>query len=155
MKEAVEEGRIRFVGVSNYSVEQIERAREVVEIASVQNQYSPWHRAPEEDGVLQYCEDEGLTFLPWCPLGGASRAKRFDEQDALVQLGKEKNASPQRLVLAWLMHQSPCVLPIPGASRPESIADSARAADLALSTGEARRIEEAVFASEGEWDSFS
>ena len=71
-KEAVDEGLIRFVGVSNFSVEQIKRAREVVEIVSVQNQYNPWHRQPESDGVLEYCQTEGLTFLPWSPLGGQS-----------------------------------------------------------------------------------
>lgn len=144
VSEAVEEGLIRFVGLSNYTVDQIERAREVVPVVSVQNQYSLWHRTPEENGVLQYCEDEGLTFLPYAPLGGSSRAKRFGEYDDLMQVAGEKDVSPQRLALAWLMHQSPCVLPIPGATRPESIADSARAADLSLSANEARRIGEAV-----------
>ena len=144
VKEAVEEGLIRFVGLSNYSVEQIKRARGVVDVVSVQNQYSPWHRQPEESGVLQHCEDEGLTFLPYSPLGGSSRAKSFDEYEALTRLAEEKGASPQRLVLAWLMRQSPCVLPIPGATRPESIADSAQAAEVSLSEDEARRIGEAV-----------
>ena len=70
VREAVREGLIQYVGVSNYRVEQIERARAVVEVVSVQNQYSPWHRRPERNGVLEYCEREGLTFLPWSPLGG-------------------------------------------------------------------------------------
>ena len=64
-KEAVEAGMIRFIGVSNFSVEQIKRARDTVEVVSVQNQYNPWHRQPESDGVLEYCETEKLTFFPW------------------------------------------------------------------------------------------
>lgn len=144
VKEAVREGLIRFVGVSNYSVEQIEQAREVVEVVSVQNQYSPWHRRPERNGVLDYCEREGLTFLPWSPLGGSSRAKRLDAFGDLVALADEKDISPQRLVLAWLMAQSPCVLPIPGATRIESVEDSIAAAEVQLSDEEVRRIDEAV-----------
>ena len=73
VKEAVDEGLIRFVGVSNFSVEQIKQARDVVEIVSVQNQYNLLHRQPEHDGVLEYCETEGLTFFSYSPLGGHQR----------------------------------------------------------------------------------
>lgn len=141
VREAVREGLIRFVGVSNYSVEQIERAREMLEVISVQNQYSPWHREPERDGVLAYCEREGLTFLPWSPLGGSSRAKRLEDFPDLLRLARERQISPQRLVLAWHMAKAPCVLPIPGVSRTESLEDCLGALDVQLSDEEVRRID--------------
>ncbi|HEY9624622.1 MAG TPA: aldo/keto reductase [Crinalium sp.] len=141
-KEAVEKGLIRFVGVSNFSVEQIKRAQDVVEIVSVQNQYNPWHRQPESDGVLEYCEQAGLTFLPWSPLGGSSRFKRLDEFPALMQLAREKNVSVYVIVLAWLRAKSPCILPIPGASRPASIEDSVKAVQVQLSSDEVIAIDQ-------------
>ena len=144
VREAVRDGLIRFVGVSNYSVEQIKRARAVVEVVSVQNQYSPWHRRPEHDGVLDYCEAEGLTFLPWSPLGGSSRAKRLNEIDGLATLAREKGISPQRLVIAWLMARSPCILPIPGSSRRVNAEDLLAAAAVTLTGDEVRRIDNAV-----------
>ena len=144
MWEAVQEGLIRFVGVSNYSVEQIKRAQEVVEVVSVQNQYSPWHRRPEHNGVLAYCEEEGLTFLPWSPLGGSDRAKRLGQIDALATLAREKDISPQRLVIAWLMARSPCLLPIPGSSRRDNAEDLLAAVDVTLAEDEVRRIDNAV-----------
>ena len=143
-KEAVKDGIIRFVGVSNYSVEQIEKARAVVDVVSVQNQYSPWHRDPEENGVLDYCEEEGLTFLPYSPLGGRSRAKDLDSYDELVRLAREKEISPQRLVLAWMRAKWSCILPIPGASRVASVEDSLPAVEVELSPEEVRRIDRAT-----------
>lgn len=140
VKEAVEAGIIRFVGVSNFSVEQIERARDTVEIVSVQNQYNPWYRQPESDGVLEYCESEKLTFFPWSPLGGSRRVSRLQEMPALVNLAREKNASVYCIVLAWLMAKSPCVLPIPGATKVTSIEDSVRAIDLKLTGAELQQI---------------
>ena len=144
VKEAVDEGLIRHVGVSNYSVDEIERARKVVDVVSVQNQYSPWHRQPERDGVLRYCEREGLTFLPWSPLGGSGRAKRLGDYPDLAALARDKGVSPQRLVLAWLRAKSPCVLPIPGASRVASLEDSVAADELELSGEEVARIDRAT-----------
>lgn len=143
-REAVVNGLIRFVGVSNFSVEQIKRARDVVEIASVQNQYNPWHREPESDGVLEYCDREGLTFLPWSPLGGSRRFSQIKEIEAIVQLAQAKGVSVYSLVLAWLRAKSPSVLPIPGASKPESIEDSITAATVKLDRTEVDQIDQAV-----------
>ncbi len=145
-REAVVNGLIRFVGVSNFSVEQIKRARDVVEIASVQNQYNPWHREPESDGVLEYCDREGLTFLPWSPLGGSRRFSQIKEIEAIVQLAQAKGVSVYSLVLAWLRAKSPSVLPIPGASKPESIEDSITAATVKLDRTEVDQIDQAVAA---------
>lgn len=144
VREAVDEGLIRYVGVSNYSVDHLEHARDVVDLVSVQNQYSLWHRKPERDGTLEYCEQHSLTFLPWGPLGGKNRAKAFSRYDELMDVADSHGTSPQVVALAWLRHKSAQILPIPGASRPESIEDSARAAEVDLTADEAARIEEAI-----------
>jgi aryl-alcohol dehydrogenase-like predicted oxidoreductase len=140
-KEAVDEGLIRFVGVSNFSVEQIKRARDVVEVVSVQNQYNPWHRQPESDGVLEYCETEGLTFLPWSPLGGSRRVGNLQDIPVIAKLAKEKGVSVYQIVLAWLRAKSPCIVPIPGASKTSSIEDSVHTLELKLTEEEVQRID--------------
>ncbi|MBD1807631.1 aldo/keto reductase [Microcoleus sp. FACHB-SPT15] len=141
-KEAVDEGLIRFVGVSNFSVEQIKQARDVVEIVSVQNQYNPWNRQPESDGVLEYCETEGLTFFPWSPLGGSRRVSKLEDIAVIAQLAKEKGVSVYQIVLAWLLAKSPCIVPIPGASKLSSIDDSLHASEVKLSEAEVRKIDQ-------------
>ncbi|MEB3827716.1 aldo/keto reductase [Phormidium sp. CCY1219] len=143
-KEALEAGKIRYIGLSNFSVEQIQTARKFVEIVSVQNQYNPWHRLPESNGVLEYCEKEGLTFFPWSPLGGSSRVSKLSDIRILQQLSQEKGFSVYCIVLAWLRAKSPCILPIPGASKISSIEDSVRAVELQLSPDDVRRIEEGI-----------
>ncbi|MFB6351510.1 MAG: aldo/keto reductase [Bradymonadaceae bacterium] len=140
--EAADEGLIRHVGVSNFSVSRIERAREVVDVVSVQNQWNPWHRKPERDGVLEYCDDQELTFLPWSPFGGGDRAKSLGEIDVLADLAGEYETSPHCVTLAWMMAKSDRVLPIPGATRRESIEDSVTAVDLELTEGELERIDD-------------
>ncbi|MBD2436081.1 aldo/keto reductase [Nostoc sp. FACHB-110] len=144
VKEAVDKGLIRFVGVSNFSVEQIKKARDVVDIVSVQNQYSPWQRQPETDGVLHYCEQEGLTFLPWSPFGGRRRHQDLQDIAAIAQLAKAKGVSVYCIVLAWLRSKSPSILPIPGASKISSIEDSIRAVDIKLSPAEIQKIDQAT-----------
>jgi pyridoxine 4-dehydrogenase len=141
-KEAVEEGLIRFVGVSNFSVEQIKGARDVVEIVSVQNQYNPWHRQPEFDGVLEYCEQEGLTFLPWSPLGGSRRVSNLEDIPVIANLANERGVSVYQIVLAWLRAKSPCIIPIPGASKISSIEDSVHAVEVKLSEKEVQQIDQ-------------
>lgn len=139
-KEAVAEGIVRFVGVSNFSVEQIKRARDTVEIASVQNQYNPWHREPESDGVLEYCETEKLTFFPWSPLGGSRRVTSLQDMPVIAKLAAEKNVSVYCIVLAWLMAKSPCIVPIPAATKLSSIEDSVKAIDVKLTDEEVQQI---------------
>ncbi len=141
-REAVDAGLIRHVGVSNFSVEQIERARDVVDVVSVQNQFNPWCRDPEFDGVLDYCERENLTFLPWSPLGGSHRVSRLEEFDALRTIAESREGvSPHQVVLAWIRSKSPVVLPIPGASRLESLEDSMHSIDVQLDAGDVERID--------------
>lgn len=140
-KEAVESGLIRFVGVSNFSVEQIKRARDVVDIVSVQNQYNPWHRQPEHDGVLEYCQRENLTFLPWSPLGGSRRVSSLEDIGAIASVAKAKGVSVYAIVLAWVRAKSPCIVPIPGASKVSSIEDSVKSVEVKLSQEEVQQID--------------
>ena len=141
VREAVENGLIRYVGVSNYRLDEIKRAREVVDVVSVQNQYSPWRRGPEYGGVLDYCEKEGLTFIPASPLGGSTRAKDLGLIDGLAVLARERGISPQRLAIAWLMARSPCILPIPGSSRLDNTEDVLAAVDVIVSQEEMHQID--------------
>ena len=142
VKEAVAEGLIRYVGVSNFTVEQIKQARQVVDIVSVQNQYNPWHRQPEFDGVLDYCEQEGLIFFPWSPLGGSSRVSRLQDIKVIAELAKDREVSVYQIVLSWLRAKYDCIVPIPGASHLSSIEDSVKAVDLELSNQEVKQIDE-------------
>jgi len=145
-KEAVNEGLIRFIGVSNFSVEQIKEARDLVEVVSVQNQYNPWYRQPEYDGVLKYCETENLTFFPWSPLGGSRRVSSLQDIPVIAQLAPEKGVSVYQIVLAWLRAKSPCIVPIPGASKVSSIEDSVAAAQVKLSEAEVSRLDKEISA---------
>lgn len=142
VKAAIAAGQIRQVGVSNVSVEQIQQAQEIVEVVSVQNQFNPWHRQPESSGVLEYCEQQGLTFFPWSPLGGSSRVGSLTDIHPLTQLAQEKGISVYCLILAWLRAKSPQVVPIPGASKPSSIEDSVKAAAVNLSSSDVEQIDQ-------------
>lgn len=141
VKEAVDEGLIRYVGVSNFTVEEIEEARQTVNIVSVQNQYNLWHRQPESDGVLEYCEREGLIFFPYRPLGGSSRVSQLQDLKAIAELAQERAVSVYQIALGWLRAKYSCIVPIPGASKISSIEDSVKAVDLELSTEEVRHID--------------
>lgn len=141
-KEAVADGLIRYVGVSNFSVDQIKQAREVVDVVSVQNQYNPWHRDPEFDGVLNYCEAEGLSFLPWSPLGGRRQVEQLSGVDTIANLARDKGISVYSLVLAWMLSKSSSIIPIPGASKPESIADSVTATHVRFTEAEIGLLDE-------------
>lgn len=137
VRDLLDEGLVQMAGVSNASVAQIDEANEILggRLVSVQNQFSPAHRSTLD--TLRHCAQLGIAFLPYSPLGGISRAggvgDRFPEFAAVAAA---HGVSPQRVVLAWELSLAPVVIPIPGASRPESIVDSAAAADLALSDDE-------------------
>ncbi len=141
VREAVDEGLIRLVGLSNVTVDEIERARKLLPIVSIQNQFNPWCRRPEKDAALEYCEKEQLTFFPWSPLGGSYRVKQLNQFRKVTELAHLKNVSPQQVILAWLISKSPCVVPIPGARRFASIEDSAKALDLRLTSDEVEQID--------------
>ncbi|MET0425678.1 MAG: aldo/keto reductase [Actinoplanes sp.] len=133
VRDLLDAGKIRLAGISNANPEQIRQAQEILggRLASVQNQFSPAFRSSEPE--LQLCDELGIAFLPWSPLGGISRASELGGHGAAFASVAEKyGVSPQRVCLAWHLAKSPVVVPIPGASRPETILDSALADELTL-----------------------
>jgi aryl-alcohol dehydrogenase-like predicted oxidoreductase len=133
-------GKVRMVGLSNVSVDQIEQARRIVEVASVQNEFSPRFRRSE--GELAWCAAHGIAFLPWSPLGGIGRGGMLGQRHtAFAEVAGRHGVSPQRVALAWELAKAAVVIPIPGASRPETIADSAAAATLRLDDDDRRRLD--------------
>ena len=143
LAELLAEGKIRLAGISNASIGQIDIARRVLgegNLASVQNQFSPAFRSSEAE--LRHAAEHGIAFLPWSPLGGIGGAGRLGARHAAFQeVADAHGVSPQQVTLAWMLAKAPVVIPIPGASRPESIIDSARAADLELTEGELARLD--------------
>lgn len=141
LRDLLDAGKIRFAGVSNVDVDQIREADEILggRLASVQNQFSPAHRSTEPE--LELCAERGIAFLPWSPLGGISSARRLGARFlAFADVAQQYRVSPQRVCLAWMLAKAPVVIPIPGSSRPETIRDSAAAADLELSAADLLRL---------------
>ena len=145
LKELLDAGKIRLAGISNASIEQIETARRILgdgNLASVQNQFSPAFRSSEPE--LRHCAKHGIAFLPWAPLGGIGRAAQLGERHAAFQrIADAHGVSAQQVTLAWELAKAPVVIPIPGASRPESILDSVAALDLKLTTSELDQLDRA------------
>lgn len=135
--ELLDEGVIELAGVSNTTIAQIDEANEILggRLVSVQNQFSPAFRSSEAE--LQHAAALGLAFLPWSPLGGIKKAGQVGANHAAFQeVANAHGVSPQQVTLAWELALAPTVIPIPGASRPESIRDSAAAVDLVLTADE-------------------
>ena len=126
-----------MIGLSNADPGQIRAAHEALgeSLVSVQNQFSPKFRSSRPE--IEVCTELGLAFLPWSPLGGLSDAKELaTHHPAFQQVAEARGVSAQQVALAWELAQSPVVIPIPGAKRPQSILDSAAAADLELAPDE-------------------
>ena len=140
MAELKAAGKVRLVGLSNVSVDQVKQARQAVEVASVQNEFSPRFRRSE--GELAFCAAERIAFLPWSPLGGIGRGRDLGGRHAaFAEVATAHGVSPQQVALAWELAKAPVVIPIPGASRPETITDSAAAATLRLSADDLARLD--------------
>ena len=166
LRDLLDEGKIRHVGISNTDTGQIRRAHALLgdRLVSVQNRYSPAVRDSEPE--LRLCAELGIAFLPWSPLGGISRSSldgpsrltpdasgnsgssadstASDAFHAFHSVARERGVSPQQVCLAWLLARSPVIVPIPGASRPGTIRDSAGAADLELTQEEVARLDAAT-----------
>jgi len=141
IRELVDEGVIRMAGISNVTVAQIALADHVLggRLVSVQNQFSPAYRSSQ--GELDYCVDHEIAFLPWSPLGGIGRGDEvFAAGSVFTDVALELDVSPQRVALAWELSLGHCVVPIPGASRPATVTDSAGAAELVLSGDQKARL---------------
>ena len=141
LAELKEAGKVRLVGLSNVSVDQIRQARQLVQVASVQNEFSPRFRRSE--GELAFCAAERIAFLPWSPLGGIGRGRDLGGRHrAFADIGEAHGVSAQQVALAWQLAKAPVVIPIPGSSRPETITDSAAATRLRLSDDELARLDQ-------------
>ncbi|HEY0259560.1 MAG TPA: aldo/keto reductase [Lacisediminihabitans sp.] len=144
IRDLLDAGTIRLAGISNANPEQIRLAQEILggRLASVQNQFSPAFRSSEPE--LELADEMGIAFLPWSPLGGISAAAGLGERFAPFQrVAEDRGVTPQVVCLAWHLSKSPHVIPIPGASRPESIRNSVQAAELTLSAEELAALETA------------
>ncbi|KOV61313.1 aldo/keto reductase [Streptomyces sp. NRRL WC-3618] len=144
VRDLLDEGKIRMAGISNADPAQIRLANEILggRLVSVQNQFSPAFRSSEPE--LRLCDELGVAFLPWSPLGGISRAGGLGSAYApFARIAEAHGVSPQRVCLAWMLAKSPVVVPIPGSSRPETIRDSAAAVDLVLSAEESAELDAA------------
>jgi pyridoxine 4-dehydrogenase len=127
MVDAQRAGKVRHIGVSNFSVKELERARKVATIVSVQNRYSLGER--KSDDVLAYCEKHGIAFLPWYPLGDGSALRLA----RVKKLAEKKKATPAQVAIAWLLAKSPVMLPIPGTGNVAHLEENVAAAKLKLS----------------------
>jgi pyridoxine 4-dehydrogenase len=134
LKDLQAQGKIKHIGLSEVSVEQIQHARTMVSIVSVQNRYSVTDRGSEE--VLEYCEQEKLGFIPWFPLA-AGRVS--GSKSPIVRMAAQWKATPSQVALAWLLARSPVMLPIPGTSRVEHLEENVAAVNLRI---DANRMQE-------------
>lgn len=139
------EGKIRWVGLSNVTVEQIKEAERIVPITAVQNRLNPFFREALEDGVVRYCTERGIGFLAYSPTGGGRLTKKLPGHPALKAMAERTGASAHALVLAWVLAQSPRVIAIPSARQESHAIDSASAADLTLSAEDLQTIDQGEF----------
>jgi pyridoxine 4-dehydrogenase len=140
LKAARDAGKIRHVGLSNVTTQDIERAKKVLPIVSIQNRYNITDR--ESEDVLNYCEKEKMGFLPWAPVGGSGRGSLTKPGNPLEVEAKGHNVSAVQLGLAWLLHKSLVMLPIPGTSSLAHLEENMAAAKLQLTPDEWKRIED-------------
>jgi pyridoxine 4-dehydrogenase len=139
IKKLQEQGKIKHVGLSEVSVKEIEQARKTIEIVSVQNKYNIEDRAAED--VVDYCTKHNLAFIPWFPVAAGKLAKPGGKLD---EVAKRHSATVSQLSLAWLLHRSPVMLPIPGTSSVKHVEENIAAADVTLSAAEWAEIEAAA-----------
>jgi pyridoxine 4-dehydrogenase len=139
IKKMQKEGKIRHIGLSEVKPHEIDQVRKFVEIVSVQNMYNVSQRQHED--VLEYCEKNGLAFIPWFPVASGKLAAPGGKLD---EISKRHGAAVSQLSLAWLLHRSPVMLPIPGTSSVAHLEENLKAAEIELSDAEMKEIEEAA-----------
>jgi pyridoxine 4-dehydrogenase len=138
LAELQDDGVIEHVGVSNYSVEQLERASDIVDVATVQNRFNLSYR--EERDVLEWCEDNDAGFIPWYPLAAGD----LDDDDAVEAVADAHDATREQIALAWLLHTSDVTLPIPGTSSVEHLEENVAASAIDLGDDEVQRLDDAA-----------
>jgi pyridoxine 4-dehydrogenase len=135
LKELRDEGKIRHVAVSNVNIERLAIARGIVDVAVVQNQYSVTDRRAQ--GVLEECERAGIGFVPWAPLDSGA----LDPSGPVAEIARRHDATPMQVALAWLLHASPVMLPIPGTGSLEHLEENVAAAELRLDDDELETLD--------------
>ena len=170
MKELIEEGKVKHFGLSEAPAETIRRAHAVQPISAIQSEYSLWWRTPEED-VLPTCEELGIGFVPYSPLGRGYLTGKIDEHttfdssdlrsrnprftpeaiqanqaviDLLARIGEQKRATLAQIALAWLLAQKPWIVPIPGSRKIERLEENIGAVQVNLTEGDLREIDSAM-----------
>jgi len=133
-----EEGKIRHIGLSNVSVAEIKLARQITPIVSVQNRYNLTDRG--SDGVLEYCQDQGIAFIPWAPLGSSRLAMGSSGGKGLAHVASRYNVTPGQVVIAWLLARSPVILPIPGTASLAHLEENVAAASVTLTPDDLRQL---------------
>ena len=139
LKLLQDEGKIRHIGLSEVSVDELEEARKTAEIVSVQNLFNLANRSAEP--LLEHAEAQGIAFIPWFPLATGELSQ---PGGPLAELAQEHDATPSQLALAWLLRRSPVMLPIPGTSTVAHLEDNLAAASLELTDAEFARLTDAV-----------
>jgi pyridoxine 4-dehydrogenase len=135
-KELQEQGKVRHIGLSEVSVEELKAAREIVEVVSVQNLYNLTNRQSQD--VLDYATAEGIAFIPWFPIATGDLAA---PDSPVADIARELEATPSQVALAWLLHKSPVVLPIPGTKSVDHLTENLGAAGLTLSDEDMARLD--------------
>lgn len=134
------EGKIRFIGVSNFTLEQLHVATQEANITSLQNQYSAMNKRTQDE-IIDYCTEHSITYIPWNPVGGRGNAPKIGTLFAtLEEIANVHGSTPHTVALAWLLHRSPVMLPIPGTRKLEHAAQNITATDLELSTEEIEQL---------------
>ncbi len=134
LAELRDEGKIRWLGLSNVGVAEIEEARSITAIESVQNRLNPFFRESVTGGVVDYCDREGLAFLAYSPVGGGRLNRKLPQMTELLEVASRLGVSPHVAVLAWVLHQGKSVIVIPAGRRIEHIRDSLSAAQVELTS---------------------
>jgi aryl-alcohol dehydrogenase-like predicted oxidoreductase len=145
LAELQREGKVRWVGLSNVSVAQIEVARERVEVVTVQNRLNPFFREALETGVVKHCSDNGIGFLAYSPVGGGRLNKKLPGHPVVRRIAERHGVSAHAVVLSWVLGRGPAVIVIPGSRTVQHAVDAAGAADVVLEDEEVRAIDAAEF----------
>ncbi|QCR22723.1 aldo/keto reductase [Pontibacter sp. SGAir0037] len=136
LQRVQEEGLVKHIGLSEVTVEQIKKAQEFVKVVSVQNKYSVDFRKWEAE--LEYCEEQGMAFIPWNPLN----ANNKQSMEKLTEMAEKHSATPHQIALSWLLHRSPNILLIPGTSKVKHLEDNYNAVNISLSEEDMQQLEE-------------
>jgi aryl-alcohol dehydrogenase-like predicted oxidoreductase len=145
LKDLQAEGKVRWIGLSNVSVAQIQAAQRIIDVVSVQNRLSPFFREAIDDGLVEYCGTQGIGFLAYSPVGGGRLNKKLPDHPALTPIAARHRATPHQIVLAWVLAQGPSVIIIPGARSVANVESSARAATVELTDEDVAAIDGAEF----------